>query len=158
MAKQFVTEVRQANSVVILINGVDAKRYNRNPAEFEGYVNPLVADAAEYEEITEGNKVHYWVWVPDLIDTTSTKKIKMQTISPYEKKQQRKFELIRKKQALIEHYAEMFEKHGENFTIEGTDETFKDGAELRSLEKKLGRFERMNRGMNDTILGVKTVF
>lgn len=157
MAKQFVTEIHQENSVVILVNGVDAKRYHRNPAEFENYNNPLVADLPEYAEITEGNKVHYWIWVPDLINPgTQIKKIR--SMSSYEKKQIRKNELLKKKRELVEKYREMFALHGDNFSVEGTEETFRDGAELATLENKKKRHERISAGMNDTVLDVKTVF
>ena len=130
MAKQFVTELRQENSVVILINGVDAKRYNRNPAEFEGYVNPLVANAAEYEEITEGNKVHYWIWVPDLINTDNVARIKMQKKIKFNKR----WELERLRDERIERYAQMV-KDGCDEIIP-TDEDIRYATALQLMIKR----------------------
>lgn len=131
MAKQFVTEIHQANSVVILLNGVDARRYNKNPAEFEGFTIPALDGKAEYEEITEGNKVHYWIWVPDLI--TSNEKSTLAPYSPvsaYEKKKMERRRLEKLKKERIARYAWQVAFDGE---IVPTDEDYVNAAALQKI-------------------------
>lgn len=144
MAKQFVTEVHSEKNVVILINGVAAKEYNKNYKKYEGYSNPLVADLKEYEELTEGNKVHYWVWVPDII--TGGKKIQTQVVSLYEKKQKAKRELILRKRDRIKKYRQQI-ADGMEITPDAQD--IQDGVSLAAMQS---RKIKDRRGMMNTLV------
>lgn len=147
MAKQVVTVVNQANSSFILINGVDPKRYHRNPAEFENYRQPLLNGKKEFEEVTEGNKVHYWIRVPDLITSNENSTLAPYSpVSSYEKKKKNRRELEKLRDERIARYASQVASGNE---IVPTDADYENAA---ALQKIITRKVKDRKNFKDTLV------
>lgn len=134
MARQYIKELHVNGNVSVFVNGVPTKEYHKNPKKYESYSNSLVSELPEWQEVTKGNEVMYWVWVPELVEGVKAKLATKKNKTYWEKKD-RKYQLIAKKDARVEKYRKEFESNPK-YEILGDEQDFRESWELLKLEQR----------------------
>ena len=131
MAKQVVCEVVVGGDVAILINGVTAKNYYKNPEVYSNYKDADLNGKKELQEVKVGNVTKYWISVPDASRLIVTKEYLDQRKLRHKKKMELKRKLIIAKKLRMMRYAEMISQGQE---IEPTSQDVNDALALKKME------------------------
>lgn len=134
MLKQVVCEVVVGGDVVLLINGVEAKKYCKNPALYQNYEDKDLNGKKEFQEVRIGNVTKYWIGVSDAVALNVTKEYIDKRKLRYKEKMELKRKLIIAKKIRMMRYAGLI---AEGKEIIVSEKESNDALALKKMENRV---------------------